>query len=196
MKVEPIRDKQLIRDILKALAADRSPAGERRYLMFATGIYLGRRIGDMLRLRVGDVQGRRTLDIVEQKTGKKISMEINASLRNIYRERLEGRSPEEWLFCSRQRNRVTGEQMPINERTALRDLKRIGKMARLPDDYNLGTHTMRKTFGYWYYKNYGDLATLMMMFNHSKAEVTLIYIGITDDQLRTAFRKTRDMYDD
>ena len=196
MKVEPIRDKQLIRDILKALSADRSPAGERRYLMFATGIYLGRRIGDMLRLKVGDVQGRRTLDIVEQKTGKKISMEINASLRNIYRERLEGRDPGEWLFLSRQRNRVTGEQMPINERTALRDLKRIGKMARLPDDYNLGTHTMRKTFGYWYYKNYGDLATLMMMFNHSKAEVTLIYIGITDDQLRTAFRKTRDMYDD
>lgn len=195
-KVEPIRDKRVIRDTLEALSKDRSAVGERRYLLFASGIYLGRRIGDLLRLTVGDVRGQENLQIVEEKTGKKMSMAINATLQKIYRERLAGRDPDEPLFVSSRANRITGEKRAIDKRTALRDIKAVAKVARLPENYRIGTHSMRKTFGYWYYKTFGDLATLMTMFNHSKAEVTLIYIGITDDQLRTAFRKTKDMYDD
>lgn len=195
-RVEPIRDKRVIRDTLEALSRDRTPAGERRYLLFASGIYLGRRVGDLLGLKVRDVYRQQNLEIVEEKTGKRISMAINEKLQAIYRERLKGRDPEEPVFASPRRNRITGDVMPINKRTALRDIQQVAKVARLPEGYRIGTHSMRKTFGYWYYKTFGDLATLMKMFNHSKAEVTLIYIGITDDQLRTAFRKTRDMYDD
>ncbi len=195
-KVEPIRDKRVIRETLEALSQDRSPAGERRYLLFASGIYLGRRIGDLLRLTVGDVKGQDYLEIVEEKTGKHASLAINAALKKIYKERLQNRSPEEPLFMSPVKNRRTGRPKAIDKRTALRDIKAVAKVARLPEGYRIGTHTMRKTFGYWYYKTYNDLATLMTMFNHSKAEVTLIYIGITDDQLRAAFRKTKDLYED
>ena len=91
---------------------------------------------------------------------------------------------------------MTKKKKPITERTALRDIQAIGRMARLPEDYHIGTHTLRKTFGYWYYRNTGDLAMLMKMFNHSKAEVTQVYIGIDDDEQRNAFRKTSHMYDD
>ena len=195
-KVEPIRDKAVIRDTLEALSRDRSPAGERRYLLFASGIYLGRRVGDLLKLTVGDVKGKKNLAIVEEKTGKTASMAINETLQAIYRERLKDRDPSEPLFVSTRAKPITGDLKAINKRTALRDIKQVARIARLPDDYRIGTHSMRKTFGYWYYKTYGDLATLMTMFNHSKAEVTLIYIGITDDQLRMAFRKTKDLYDD
>ena len=195
-KVEPIRDKKVIRETLEALSMDRSQAGERRYLLFASGIYLGRRVGDLLKLSVGDVKGKENLAIAEEKTGKTASMAINKTLQAIYRERLLDRDPAEPLFASSRVNPRTGKREAINKRTALRDIKQVAKIARLPDDYRIGTHTMRKTFGYWYYKTFGDLATLMTMFNHSKAEVTLIYIGITDDQLRMAFRKTKDLYDD
>jgi hypothetical protein len=40
---------------------------------------------------------------------------------------------------------------------------------------------MRKTFGYWYYKQYKDMAILQDIFNHSAPSVTLRYIGINDD---------------
>lgn len=195
-KVEPIRSKKVIRDTLEVLAKDKSAAGDRRYLMFATGIYLGRRVGDMLKMKVRDVYDRDNFEIIEEKTGKPMYLAINSALREIYQDRLKGRGLDEPLFLSTRRNRITGEKQAINKRTALRDIKIIGRIAKLPEGYRIGTHTMRKTFGYWYYRNYGDVAMLMEMFNHSKAEVTLIYIGITDDEMRKAFKKTKDMYDD
>ena len=195
MKVEPIRDKALIRRIIEALAGDRTPQGERRYLLFVSGIYLGRRIGDLLKLKVGDVRGRKYLEITEEKTGKKKQLAFNDVLQKIYKERLAGRDPDEPVFVSRYPDRVTGKKKAINERTALRDVKAIGRLARLPEDIHIGTHTLRKTFGYHFYRSTGDMAMLMKMFNHSKAEVTQVYIGIDDDEQRDAFRKTSHMYD-
>lgn len=195
MKVEPIRDKALIRRIIEALAEDRTPQGERRYLLFVSGIYLGRRIGDLLKLKVGDVRGRKYLEITEEKTGKKKQLAFNDVLQKIYKERLAGRDPDEPVFVSRYPDRVTGKKKAINERTALRDVKAIGRLARLPEDIHIGTHTLRKTFGYHFYRSTGDMAMLMKMFNHSKAEVTQVYIGIDDDEQRDAFRKTSHMYD-
>jgi len=57
----------------------------------------------------------------------------------------------------------------------------------------VGTHTMRKTFGYWHYKEFGDVADLQQLFNHSSQSVTLRYIGIAQEiptrGLRTSFCK-------
>lgn len=194
MKVEPIRDKKLIREIMSALEKDRSPVGERRYLLFASGIYLGRRISDLLELKVGDVRGKKTMTITEGKTGKEKVLAFNSILQKIYKERLAGRDPEEPLFVSRQKTRVSREVQAISRRTALRDIHAIGKMAGI--DYRIGTHTLRKTFGYWYYQNYQDIGMLMKLFNHSKEEITQVYIGLDVDEQCDAFRRTSHMYDD
>jgi site-specific recombinase XerD len=47
----------------------------------------------------------------------------------------------------------------------------------------IGTHTLRKTFGYHVYQRGVDLALLQKMFNHSSQSITLDYIGITQDQM-------------
>jgi integrase len=59
-------------------------------------------------------------------------------------------------------------------------------MADMPDC--IGTHTMRKTFGYWYYKQFKDVAELQKILNHSHPEITLKYIGITDEQIENNMR--------
>lgn len=49
--------------------------------------------------------------------------------------------------------------------------------------YSIGTHTLIKTFGYWHYKKFKDVALLQELLNHSTPDVTLRYIGITQDTM-------------
>ena len=55
--------------------------------------------------------------------------------------------------------------------------------------YNLGTHTMRKTFGYHMYQETHDAVMLMKLFNHSDIHVTLRYIGVEQDETDQAISK-------
>ena len=48
---------------------------------------------------------------------------------------------------------------------------------------NIGTHSMRKTFGYHAYKTGIDISILQKIFNHSCPSITLRYIGITQDDI-------------
>ncbi|MGD1370745.1 tyrosine-type recombinase/integrase, partial [Enterococcus faecium] len=52
-------------------------------------------------------------------------------------------------------------------------------------DY-IGTHTLRKTFGYTYYQKTKDLASLMKILNHSSQSITLKYIGIEEEELQSS----------
>ena len=52
---------------------------------------------------------------------------------------------------------------------------------------NVGTHTMRKTFGYHHYQKFKDVAILQKIFNHSSPQVTLRYIGIEQDQIDESY---------
>ena len=48
---------------------------------------------------------------------------------------------------------------------------------------HFGTHSMRKTWGYWTYKTSKyNIGLIMDTFNHSSEKVTLRYIGISQDQ--------------
>ena len=50
---------------------------------------------------------------------------------------------------------------------------------------------MRKTFGYHYYKQTKDIATLQKIYNHSSPSITLRYIGIVQDEIDKAFDNFR-----
>ncbi|MBY6999000.1 tyrosine-type recombinase/integrase, partial [Clostridium botulinum] len=79
----------------------------------------------------------------------------------------------EYLFKSRK-----GQNKPITRVQAYRILLEAGKCLGMAE---VGTHTLRKTFGYWHYKQYKDVAILQDIFNHSAPSITLRYIGINDD---------------
>ena len=55
----------------------------------------------------------------------------------------------------------------------------------------LGCHSMRKTFGYHYYKQTKDIALLQKIFNHSSPAITLAYIGIDQDRMDRAYTTFR-----
>lgn len=174
--VEPIRDRQKILDIQEYLKR----TNERNYMLFIIGIYTGLRISDILKLKVKDVKEKRYIYIREKKTSKQNIIEINKFLEKEFKWYCSDKENDEYLVKSRE-----GVNKSISRVQAYNVIKDISKSFRID---NLGTHTLRKTFGYHYYKQTKDVATLMKMFNHSDPSITLKYIGIIQDQLNRARR--------
>ena len=169
INVQPLTSKEQIEDLKFAL---KRFCTERDYILFLLGINTGLRCGDMLKLKAKDLKKKKSVWIKEGKTGKKRNIIINPDIYdelNEYINKLE--SP--WLFPSRQGIN------PISRTQAYRQLNKASDMV---DIENVGTHTMRKTFGYWYYKATLDIATLQQILNHSHPEITLRYIGITQEK--------------
>ena len=52
---------------------------------------------------------------------------------------------------------------------------------------NIGTHTLRKTFGYHHYRKFKDIALLQKIFNHYSPSVTLRYIGIDQEEINKSY---------
>ena len=62
---------------------------------------------------------------------------------------------------------------------AYKILNKAAQQANL--NIRIGTHSLRKTFGYHHYKKFGNLPLLQKIFNHSSSSVTLRYIGLEQD---------------
>ena len=78
--VDPIRDK----DDIQAMKEYLREWNERNYLLFLFGINSGLRVGDILRIRVKDVQGWH-IKIKEQKTGKQKQIKMTKTLKKEVR---------------------------------------------------------------------------------------------------------------
>lgn len=176
--VEPIRDIDKVIEIQDRLRRGAGSArGRRMYMLFICGVYLGLRISDLLRLRVGDLRGSK-LVMRERKTRKRTELPIAEVIRRAVRDLYAQDADEDYVFRSPRRGK-DGEQKPIGRRMAYNDIKAIACRAGLT--YPIGCHTMRKTFGYHQYQMDHDVAFLMEWFNHSSPAITLRYIGIDQD---------------
>lgn len=178
--VEPIRNKKDLQKVEKILLNESGIYGLRNLLLCLFGTNCGLRISDILNLDVGNVKNRTNVELVEIKTGKRKKFPINAKLKPLIAQYTKDRDNSEPLFISKHGNRM--------ERTQCwRILNEACKKAGI--DYKIGTHTLRKTFGYHHYKKYKDIALLQKIFNHSSPLVTLIYIGINQDILDNSYKR-------
>lgn len=172
--VQPLRTKKKIEDMKWAL---KRFCSERDYILFLIGINTGLRVSDILKLKVSQIQSlsrkkRKIFIVKEGKTKKERIINLNS----IYDEVFEySKSVDsEWLFPSRKGDK------PISAVQAWRVLNKAGSFAEID---SIGTHTMRKTFGYWFYKQTHDVAMLQEILNHSSPSITLRYIGINDEEI-------------
>ncbi len=177
--VEPIRDKRVLEDMCDYLKS----TNERNLVMFELGIYGGLRISDILKLRVKDVRNKKYIKITEEKTGKDKPIPINPILRRTLNSYITDKKDLDYLIKSRK-----GKNSPIGRTQAYRIIRELGEMYGIED---LGTHSMRKTFGYHYYKKTKDIALLQKIFNHSSPNITLRYIGIEQDVIMKAMNDMR-----
>lgn len=145
-------------------------------MMWLLGSNIGMRISDITKIRVRDVRQKDHLVFHDQKTGKKHRMPVNRHLKKEIQEYIESRNlkDDDYLIQSRK-----GNNQPLSRIQAYCVLNDAAKACGI--DSPIGTHTMRKTFGYWHYKQHKDVALLQQVFGHSAPSVTLRYIGIDDD---------------
>ena len=174
-KVDPIRDIEKVKKMKSILKRQNF----RDYLLFYLGINSGLRISDLLKLQVKDVKDKTSIRLVEQKTGKNKKIKMNHQLKNAIDDYITGLDDQEYLFQSRK-----GDNKPISRVQAYRVLKKAAKELGLE---HIGTHTLRKTFGYHHYKQNKDVALLQRIFNHDSPSTTLEYIGISQEEIDNSY---------
>lgn len=174
--VEPIRSAETVKDIGEYLQ-DKNP---KLFVMYSIGIYSGLRISDILPLKVRDVKGKKEIKLREKKTGKERIFPINSKLAEILESYCKDKKPWEYLVPS------THRAAPISREYAYRVIREAGRAFGLE---HLGTHTLRKTFGYHFYQQTKDIVLLMRILNHNDQSKTLRYIGIEQSTINEAMRK-------
>ncbi len=88
---------------------------------------------------------------------------------------------DEYVFKSRE-----GENKPITRQQVLNILKKAAEAVGIKE--NVGTHTLRKTWGYYAWKSGYNPALIMETLNHSNLSVTKRCLGIRQDEIN-------DLYD-
>lgn len=174
--VQPLKTKEEIAEMIEALGMSKN--GLRNQLLFKMGISTGLRCSDLVKIRISDVKGKTSLILNEDKTDKTRTVYLNSVLADLIEYLETVANDEVYLFSN-------GKGGHISVTQAYRIL---GKAGDLIGNHSIGTHTMRKTFGYTYYKATKDLATLMHIFNHSSQAVTLRYIGITEERIENSLK--------
>lgn len=192
--VEPIRELKTIKNIRSILKSQST----RNELLFILGINVGLRISDILKLRISDIYKPNKVPkdyvvITEKKTGKTKKFylgDIVKKLMETYIKENPDMKTDNFVFASRK-----GSNSPITRQQAYRILNTAAEALGLVerDDSGIiitgeiGTHTLRKTFGYHAFQSGTSLELLMDIFNHSSKSQTLRYIGITEEQKKDVY---------
>ncbi|WP_234122660.1 tyrosine-type recombinase/integrase [Clostridium hydrogenum] len=176
MVVEPIRDKSKIKQLYYYLNGKDPKYG----LILKFGLNTGLRISDILPIKVSDIfnehwEYRYYLILNEKKTGKLKKIKLNNALKKAISAYVKQQvlSQEAYLFYSRKGGHLKRIQ-------AYKVLKEAANVCYVE---NFGTHSLRKTWGYWTYKaSKYNIGLIMDTFNHSSQNITLRYIGINQEQ--------------
>lgn len=185
-EVKPIKDGKKLGEVVSGLSDYRTDHEKRIYIMFMIGICTGLRIGDILRLKVSDVNHGDIIRLKEEKTGKLQEVKIGQRLREVLDAELQGMPDDAFLFPSRRKDK-RGRIRPITTRTAENDMHLIKEWFGI--SFPFSCHSMRKTFGYWHYKDNRNLAMLAEQFNHADLSVTSRYIGLDEDDKKKAVER-------
>lgn len=180
--VEPIKSKEQLRKLEDYLTTKNL----RNRLIFIFGINSGLRVSDILNLNIEDVKSKNFVEIKEKKTGKYKRFPLNKKLKKLIkeylplREKLYAIGDENPLFLGKKHKRLDRSQVYrfLNEACKKVGIKNI----------NVGTHTMRKSFGFHFYKQYNDVALLQKILNHSSPAITLRYIGIAQEEIDNSYK--------
>lgn len=179
--VDPIRSLEDVA-LVRSSLADRNGGHSRNLTLFTLGVNTNLRAGDLLSLRVSNIDfAQQRLVLREQKTGKTRHIDISPEVWAMLSE-YHGQPRANLLFTSRKGGGKIGV-------TSLNHMvKKWCADVGLKGHY--GSHTLRKTWAFIQYRIFGtDLAVVSRELNHSSMDVTYRYLGITPDEVKAAYMR-------
>lgn len=173
----------------------------RNWLFYTIGINVGWRSSDICSYKWSDIldaNGNVIDDLnhtsIESKTSKRRLFVYNTSAKQAIEFYLKATKltpdPDSYVFPSQR----PGKYPHMTYKGFLQILKPAAKACGIT--YNVGTYSLRKTFGYHYYKNTHDITTLQEIFNHSSPAITLRYIDIRDEEIKEAYEAANSVMPD
>lgn len=177
--VDPIKDIKSINKIKEILKRQ----SQRDLLLFVLGINTGIRVSDLLSLRISDVaDGKEIKEFIyindihngddSKNSNEQKAYFLNNSVKKELRKYFSQHDFTEcdFLFKSKKNNQ------PITRQQAYRIINSAAKEAGIQG--KIGTHTLRKTFGYHAYRKGIAISIIMSIYNHHSSAETLRYLGI------------------
>ncbi len=170
MKSLPIKK---LEDIERIKQQYRKNKNYRDLLIFLLSINTGAKLVDLLKLTVADIKTGNSF------ISKKTDISFNKEIQDLIKMLTENRKDNEPLFRT-----INGKF--LDRIQVYRNFKEVCKELNLKGEYS--ATSWRKTFGYHYYKQYGDLTFLQWKFNQARVEETLKFIDV-DIDLSSRFQK-------
>ena len=181
--IKDIKKLELFKDYCRRIKAN-----NRNYILIIIGLNSALRISDILHLTYGDVfdyekkNWKTHIVVKEQKTGKINRIYMNREIREtleLYSD-YAFHAPKDWLFKSQM-----SKEQPLSRYQAFRIIKEAAAYAGL--DAAISCHSLRKTFGYYAWKQGTPPALLMDIYNHSSYRITKRYLCIDQDDKDEVF---------
>ncbi len=179
------------------------------YLIFVLSCNMARRVGDTMSLTWENFYNPATgkmrtdlLEITEDKTDKLASPRINAACKdaiNLYLDKT-GCDPSKDGYTTPICMQLSGnyEGRVMSESGYYKNVKKAA--AALGIEYNVGTHSPRKTFGMMnrmlHPGDYDSMEILQTIFNHSDTKTTRRYIGITKQKVDSYYDDMGKFFND
>lgn len=184
----PIKDKRLLNRVMNYLIFQKEHAKSdikkyqayRNYMIFLIGFNTAFRAEDLLQLRVKDVI-KGYVSIKENKTSKMQNFRMNKELHEEILEYIEtyDLKNSDYLFMGQKKKDtykgITRKVLyPVTRQCVRLIFHKVAEVNGI--DFKFGLHSLRKTFGYMFILNGGNVITLMKMYNHDSPDVTLLYV--------------------
>lgn len=159
----------------------------RMSLLIGCGSFFGLRISDLLSLTWSQLLDGDKFTIYEKKTGKRRVVKVNKGFQKHIKacyDALHIENEDEKCFLSRKKMVYSTQRVNIL-------FKQIKERYNLKIDH-FSTHSLRKTFGRKIYQSAGSdapmaLARLQNLYGHSSPKISLIYLGITQNELESTY---------
>lgn len=178
MITEPIKDTKELKSLINFYNTKKP--NTRNYCLIVLGLNTALRISDILSLKWNMIYDfskkkfKNRIVINEKKTGKTNIVPINKKLLICLQKLFLKLKPQgcDYLFTKH-----TDRSRPLNRTQAYRIVKQAANECNLTG--NISCHSLRKTFGFFAWKQGTQPALLMAIYNHSSYNITKRYLGIT-----------------
>lgn len=170
------------------------PNNLRNYTLLAFNLNVGLRAGDLLSLpkdllfkngKVVDI-----FSIREQKTHKKRIVELNKTAKKVLQEYYDcfkdKLTNSFYLFPSRKQGQGQGHLTLSSYDKILREAQNKSGISNV---YTVSSHICRKALGTTLYEQGVAIEEIQQMFNHSRGDTTLVYIGAIKKKSRKLYHQ-------